>query len=72
MERAKLATGKKTEPTETKHRRLKVVWLENVGHPASRKLAAAKGTSSHYKDHALVFENSGRNGHFAPINWSNA
>ena len=50
----------------------KVVWLENVGHPASRKLAVAKGTSSHYKDHALVFENSGRNGHFAPINWSNA
>jgi hypothetical protein len=50
----------------------KVVWLENVAHPAATKLAIAKGTSSNFKDHNLVFENSGRNGHFAPINWSNA
>lgn len=49
-----------------------VVWLENVGHPASTRLAAAKGISSDYKDHNLTFENTGRNGHFAPINWSNA
>ncbi|HEY6420088.1 MAG TPA: DUF1326 domain-containing protein [Candidatus Binataceae bacterium] len=49
-----------------------VVWLENVGHPLSRRLAAAKGISSRYKDHNLTFDNSGRNGHFAPINWSNA
>jgi hypothetical protein len=48
------------------------VWLENVAHPASRKLAAARGTSSHYNDHAMKFENSGRNGHFAPISWSNS
>lgn len=48
----------------------KVVWLENVGHPLSQRLAAAKGTSSHYKDHTLAFENSGRNGHFSAINWS--
>ncbi|MGO9604534.1 MAG: DUF1326 domain-containing protein [Candidatus Binataceae bacterium] len=48
------------------------VWLENVAHPASRKLAAAKGISSHYQDHSMVFENSGRNGHFSPITWSNA
>ena len=47
------------------------VWLENVMHPASTKIAVAKGTSSHYKDHSLEFENSGRNGHFAPISWSN-
>jgi len=47
------------------------VWLENVAHPASRKLAAAKGVSSHYQDHSMRFENSGRNGHFAPISWSN-
>ena len=47
------------------------VWLDNVGHPFSQRLAAAKGTSSHYKDHALAFENSGRNGHFSAIKWSN-
>lgn len=47
------------------------VWLDNVGHPYSRRLAAAKSTSSRYKDHALVFDNSGRNGHFSAINWSN-
>lgn len=46
------------------------VWLENVGHPYSRRLAAAKGTSSSYKDHGLSFSNSGRNGHFSPINWA--
>jgi hypothetical protein len=49
-----------------------VVWLDNVGHPFSRRLAAARGTSSHFKDQSLSFENSGRNGHFSPINWSNA
>jgi len=47
------------------------IWFENIVHPASAKIAAAKGTSSHYKDHSLEFENSGRNGHFAPISWSN-
>jgi hypothetical protein len=49
----------------------KNVWLDNVGHPFSQRLAAAKGTSSHYKDHSLVFDNSGRNGHFSAIDWSN-
>jgi hypothetical protein len=47
-----------------------VVWLENVGHPFSQKLAAAKGTSSSFKDHSFSFDNSGRNGHFSAINWS--
>jgi hypothetical protein len=47
-----------------------VVWLENVGHPFSTRLAAAKGTQSRYADHSLVFENSGRNGHFSRISWS--
>lgn len=49
-----------------------VVWLDNVTHPFSGRLAAARGTSSHYKDHTLNFENSGRNGHFSAITWSNA
>lgn len=48
-----------------------VVWLENVGHPFSRRLAAARGTQSHFADHSLIFDNSGRNGHFSPISWSN-
>jgi len=48
------------------------VWFENVAHFANRHLAAAKGTSSHFKDEAFNFDNSGRNGHFAPIKWSNA
>jgi len=49
-----------------------IVWMENVGHPYSTKLAIAKGTASQYKDHGLDFENSGRNGHFSRIVWSNA
>ena len=48
------------------------VWLENVGHPFSQKLAAAKGTASRFKDHSFTFDNSGRNGHFSPINWANS
>ena len=48
-----------------------VVWLENVSHPYSRRLAVAKGSSSKYGDHGLNFENTGRNGHFSHIDWSN-
>jgi hypothetical protein len=50
----------------------KVVWLDNIGHPYSSRLAVAKGGESHYRDHSLNFENSGRNGHFSPISWTNA
>jgi hypothetical protein len=48
-----------------------VVWIDNVGHPFSRRLAAAKASQSSFKDHSLTFENTGRNGHFSSINWSN-
>lgn len=48
-----------------------VVWLDNVGHPFSRRLAAAKASKAAFKDHSLSFENSGRNGHFSAIRWSN-
>jgi len=48
------------------------VWLDNVGHFASKRLAAARGTASHFKDQGLSFDNTGRNGHFADIHWSNA
>ncbi len=46
------------------------VWLDNVAHFAARRLAAARGTSSRYRDHAFTFDNSGRNGHYAPIRWA--
>ncbi|HTR63622.1 MAG TPA: DUF1326 domain-containing protein [Candidatus Binataceae bacterium] len=49
-----------------------VVWMENVAHPYSTRLAIARGTASQYKDHGLNFENTGRNGHFSHISWSNA
>lgn len=52
--------------------RKQVVYLDHVGHPFSQRLAAAKGKSSSYHDHSLKFENSGRNGHFSAINWSNS
>ena len=48
------------------------VWLDNVAHFASKRLAAAKGETSHFKDQGLNFNNSGRNGHFSDIHWSNA
>ena len=46
------------------------VWLDNVGHFASRRLAAAKATASRFRDHTLSFDNTGRNGHYAAIEWS--
>jgi len=48
-----------------------VVFLDNVGHPFSRRLAAAKAGQSRYHDHSLTFDNSGRNGHFSAISWTN-
>jgi hypothetical protein len=48
----------------------KEVWLDNVGHFASRRLAAARGLISRFRDRALSFENSGRNGHYSAIEWS--
>jgi hypothetical protein len=48
----------------------KTVWLENVAHFANRRLAAARGILSHFKDQGLSFNNTGRNGHFAPVSWS--
>ncbi|MBV8774056.1 MAG: DUF1326 domain-containing protein [Deltaproteobacteria bacterium] len=47
-----------------------VVWLDNVGHPFSRRLAAARSIQSHFADHSMNFENSGCNGHFSAIRWS--
>ena len=49
------------------------IWA-SVGHPfAPDKLALAVGEAgSTFTDHGMRWDNSGRNGHYAPINWSNA
>jgi hypothetical protein len=45
----------------------------STGHPISpEKLAFAVGApGSTFADHAMRWDNSGRNGHYAPIRWSN-
>jgi hypothetical protein len=50
-----------------------VIW-STAGHPFNPdKLALAIGEAgSTYQDFGMRFDNSGRNGHFAAINWSNA
>jgi hypothetical protein len=44
-----------------------------LGHPvAPDKMALAVGSSgSTFADHGMRWDNSGKNGHYAPINWSN-
>ena len=46
------------------------VWLDNVKHFVSGRLAAAKATRSSFKDHGLDWNNTGRNGHYAPFEWT--
>jgi hypothetical protein len=48
------------------------IWTE-AGHPVNpKKLALATGRAgSTYADYGLKWDNSGRNGHYAAINWSN-
>ncbi|MGN6750704.1 MAG: DUF1326 domain-containing protein [Xanthobacteraceae bacterium] len=48
------------------------IWA-NTGHPVSPdKLALAVGASgSVFTDHGMRWDNSGKNGHYAPIRWSN-
>jgi hypothetical protein len=45
----------------------------NAGHPFSPdKLALAVGASGNtFTDHGMRWDNSGKNGHYAPIRWSN-
>lgn len=45
-------------------------YLDNVSHPANTRLATAKGTHTTFKDHGWSWDNTGKNGHYAPINWS--
>ncbi len=45
----------------------------NTGHPVSpEKLAFATGAPGNtFTDHGMHWDNSGKNGHYAPIRWSN-
>jgi hypothetical protein len=45
----------------------------NTGHPVSpEKLAFAVGAAGNtFSDHGMRWDNSGKNGHYAPIRWSN-
>jgi hypothetical protein len=45
----------------------------NAGHPISPdKLAFAVGAAGNtFTDHGMRWDNSGKNGHYAPITWSN-
>jgi hypothetical protein len=46
-----------------------IMTLTNTGHPVSASLALAKGTGSTYTDHGMVWDNTGKNGHYAPFQW---
>ena len=48
------------------------IWA-NTGHPVSAdKLAFATGAPGNtFTDHGMRWDNSGKNGHYAPIRWSN-
>ena len=46
------------------------VWLDNVRHFVSRRLAAAKATRSSYRDHGYTWNHVGRNGHYSSFEWS--
>ena len=48
------------------------IWA-NLGHPAAPdRLALAVGSpGSTFADYGIRWDNSGKNGHYAPINWSN-
>ena len=45
----------------------------NTGHPISpEKLAFGMGASGNsFSDHGMQWDNSGKNGHYAPIRWTN-
>lgn len=47
-----------------------VVWFDNVAHPVAQRIAAARGTSTSIHDHGFSWDNTGRNGHFAPFRWT--
>jgi hypothetical protein len=50
------------------------IYLDNLGHPAARRLALAKASRSHLHAFGIDWDDtSGRNnGHFAPFAWSSS
>ena len=58
------------DPLPTAHNSGEI--LATVGHPVADTLALAVGVKdSTFTDHGMRWDNSGKNGHYAPINWSN-
>jgi hypothetical protein len=45
-------------------------WIDNVRHPVSSRLAAARATRMSYRDHGFSWNNTGRNGHYASFVWT--
>ena len=48
------------------------IWA-SAGHPIApdRLALAVGGAGSAFTDHGMRWDNSGKNGHYAPISWSN-
>src|SRR5262249_19723301 len=59
------------EPLPTMHEGGEM-WA-SIGHPVNPdKLVLAVGTQGNtFNDHGMRWDNSGKNGHYAPIHWSN-
>jgi hypothetical protein len=45
-------------------------WIDNVRHPVSTRLAAARALRSSYRDHGWAWNNTGRNGHYSSFSWT--
>jgi hypothetical protein len=45
-------------------------WIDNVRHPVSSRLAAARAVRMAYRDHGFSWNNTGRNGHYSSFVWS--
>ena len=45
-------------------------WIDNVKHPVSSRLAAARATRGAYRDHGFTWNNAGRNGHYSSFVWT--
>ena len=50
-------------------RRTEPMRLDNTEHPVNSSLALARGTASTYSDHGMRWDNTGKNGHYAPFEW---
>ena len=45
------------------------VWLDNVRHPVSNRLAIAKAIKGVFQNAAFNWNNTGLNAHYAPFDW---